>query len=321
MHESDPTLKTECPICGEDARYDFSGRDLMFDHHARHDYFQCTGCAAVFQHPMPGAAAIASFYPPDYSVYDEQGRIRRMGAFRRARLQRLCGYAHLDVAWPMRFLAVLLNPLFASPATPAYVEGGRMLDVGCGNGRYLTTMRTLGWQVQGVEFSDDGMRVCRAADLPVHHGDLHSARFPDAAFDLITVRHVIEHIPEPHPFMSELARILKPGGRLVIETPNSEALGRAWFGANWYANDVPRHLILFAPGNLARLAGRYGMHKLSLEMDTTPKIFLNSIDYVMHNRDKPSKKIGWRRILARCYTLIAKRLGRGDTMKMVLTKP
>ena len=110
----------------------------------------------------------------------------------------------------------------------------------------------------------------------MHHGDLASARFSDGRFDLVTVRHVIEHVPDPRPFMNELTRILRPGGRLVVETPSSAALGRQWFNTYWYANDVPRHLLLFSSANLERLGAGCGLLKSDLVMETTPKIFLNS---------------------------------------------
>ncbi len=316
-----PSDGSTCPLCGGRARYDFSGRDLMFDLHRRYDYHRCAECGGVFQHPMPAPEMIASFYPPSYSVYDEQERTRRLGAWRRTLLRRFRGYRHLDVALPLRLLAGVLAPLTTPPGTPAFVPGGRMLDVGCGNGRYLSTLRRLGWQVQGVEFSEEGVRVCRLAELPVHHGDLASAGFADAAFDLVTVRHVIEHIAEPHPFMAELARILKPGGRLVVETPNSEALGRAWFGPNWYHNDVPRHLILYSPTALMRLAAQYGLRSTEAIMESSPKAFLNSLDYATGNGSRPSRKSRWRRLLARFYTKQAGRSGRGDTFRLTLTKP
>lgn len=315
------TNSIPCLLCGGPAQYDFSGRDLMFAQHRRYDYHLCAECGGVFQHPMPDPGTIASFYPPDYSVYDEQERTRRIGAWRRALLHRLRGYRHLDVPQHLRLLAGVMAPLVASPSTPEFVQGGQMLDVGCGNGRYLSTMRMLGWQVQGVEFSEEGVRVCRLADLLVHHGDLASAGFSSATFDLVTVRHVIEHIAEPHPFMAELARVLKPNGRLVIETPNSEALGRAWFGPNWYHNDVPRHLILFSPSNLSRLAERHGLRQVGVSMQCSPKAVLNSLDYAMQNRYNPSRKSRWRRFLARIYVTLALRSGRGDTFRLVLTKP
>lgn len=314
------TTEVPCPVCGDGAKYEFSGRDLMFDQHERFDYLRCQGCGAVFLHPMPGMAAIAGFYPADYGIYDDNNRARGVSALRKAILAVSRKYDHLSPAWPIRVLAQLLSR-FTTTKVPNFVPGGLMLDVGCGNGRYLATMRSLGWQVQGVEFSEDGVRACRKAGLPVHHGDLISAEFPDASFDLITIRHVIEHIPEPHPFIAEVARVLKPGGSVVVETPNSDALGRALLGPNWYANDVPRHLILYAPGNLALLAERHGLQKTGLFMDTSPKILLNSIDYAMGSRGKPSKRMLWRRFLARLYVVQARRSGRGDTILLYLHKP
>lgn len=292
----------------------------MFGHYERYDYYACESCHAVFLSPMPGVAEISKFYPENYCVFDEDKQTRRISPYRRALLRQLKGYHHLKVAFPWRLIASL-SRIFVEIGTPDFAAGGRMLDVGCGNGRYLLTMRTLGWDVQGVELSENGVRVCRQANLPVHHGDLASASFPDNAFDLITVRHVIEHIPDPQPFMQELARILKPGGRLVIETPNSAALGRAWLGSNWYANDVPRHLILFSPDNLCLLAQHHGLSERKRVLETSPKIILNSLDYILQTEGKPSKKRSGRRLLARIYVWLAHRSGRGDTMQLTFSKP
>lgn len=311
---------TPCPVCNAPSPYEFSGRDLMYGLHERYDYHLCPSCACVFQQPMPDMAKIATFYPDTYMVYDQDNRVRKLSPLRRALLARTRGYVHLRPGLPYR-LAAVVAALFGELSTPAWGGGGKVLDVGCGNGRFLTTMRSLGWEVQGVEFSEAGVAAARMSGLSVHHGDLSSADFPEASFDLITARHVIEHIPEPHAFMAELVRVLKPGGRLVIETPSSAALGRQWFNTYWYANDVPRHLFLFSPTNLERLGNDHGLHKQGLFMETTPKIFLNSLDYVISNRGKPSKRIAWRRLLSRGYVGMAQRCGRGDTMQMTFAKP
>ncbi len=292
----------------------------MYNLRLRYDYFACPSCSCVFQSPMPDMETIASFYPETYMVFDQKTRTRHVSPLSVAFLRRMRGYDHLQSSLFYGLLAMLLAP-FQQASTPIWKSNGRMLDVGCGNGRFLTKMRTLGWDVQGVELSEIGVKACRMSDLSVVHGDLASARFADGSFDLITARHVIEHIPEPKLFMAELARVLRPGGQLVIETPNSKALGRQWFNANWYANDVPRHLFLFAPANLELLGAAYGLRRAGIIMDTTQKIFLNSLDYVIGNSGNPSKRIGWRRLLARVYVWLARRQGQGDVFQMTFVKP
>lgn len=310
----------DCPVCNEAGQYDFTGRDLMFGHYEPYDYYRCTQCGAVFQAPMPDIATIATFYPTDYSIYDEHGRFRKLSALRRAILRRTRGYHHLQSTWLASAVALFAAPLMPAD-TPLFVPGGRLLDVGCGNGRFLLTMQSLGWEVQGVEFNDEGVRVCRQTNLAVHHGDVASASFPDASFDLITVRHVIEHIPDPHTFTRELVRILKPGGLLIEETPNIDALGRAWLGPIWFANEVPRHLILFSTSSLKKLAEKYGLTSESVTITTSPKILLNSIDYIIENKDIPSRKVFWRRLLSRIYIYFAQRTGRGDIIHAAFRKP
>ncbi len=310
---------TTCPICKSLSNYNFSSRDLMFNHYERFDYFKCTNCNAVFQHPMPTDDQINSFYPENYSVFDEKSRLRKISSLKKAILWKKNAYSHLQPKLIFKCLASIVSP-FYSLDKPDFIENGTLLDVGCGNGRYLSTMQSLGWTVQGVELSENGLKVCQAAGLNVHHGDLASAKFNAESFDIITVRHVIEHIRDVHSFMAELFHILKPNGKLIIETPNSEALGRNYLGANWFANEVPRHLVLFSIGNLTTLASTHGLNRNSFWLHTSPKILLNSIDYIIENTGKPSNKNKWKRLLARCYILAARYTKKGDIIHSVFTK-
>lgn len=308
-----------CPICNSQARFDFSSRDLMFDHYDRYDYFICTKCQCVFQYPMPSLEEINGFYPADYSIYERNVRVKKITQLKQAIFRHKYGYTNFKPFWAYQLLAAVLSPFYKLDK-PDYIANGKLLDVGCGNGRYLLTMQSLGWNVQGVEFSENGLKVCLDNKLTVHHGDLQSATFLDNSFDVITVRHLIEHIREPHLFMAELARILKPGGKLMIETPNSDALGRAYLGIKWYANDVPRHLIMYTVDNLSKLASEYDLLMSKKWFDTTPKMILNSIDYVILNKGKPSNKIQWKRMLARLYMCLARFSNRGDTIHTVFFK-
>ena len=312
-------MQAPCPVCNQPSTYHFSSRDLMFNHDERYDYHRCVACHFVFQHPLPSLEKIATFYPDDYSVYEEQSRLKRVSGIRKSILKKYYGYSHLptsafdDLVCP---ILKLFNRKFEVP----YTKSGKLLDVGCGNGRYLDGMKKLGWQTQGVEFNASAVEVCKLSGLTVHHGDLFSAHFESNSFEVINVSHVIEHVPNPVAFFTELARVLKPNGLLVIKTPNSMALGRRFFNTNWYANDVPRHLYLFSHQNLLVLANSCGLKMQQFKTSSTPKIILNSLDYVAENTKTPSKKVKWKRLLARLYVWLAQYKQQGDEIIVVFTK-
>jgi 2-polyprenyl-3-methyl-5-hydroxy-6-metoxy-1,4-benzoquinol methylase len=290
----------------------------MFNKHKRYDYHQCGNCNLVFQFPPPTTEEISDFYPDTYEIYEEQSRLKKISTIRKSTLKRYYGYSHLATSTLADNLCFISN-LFSRNFEIPFVKNGQVLDVGCGNGRYLDGMKKLGWNVKGVEFNASAVAVCKLSELDVHHGDLISAKLPENTFDVINVSHVIEHVPNPKEFFAELARVLKKNGLLIIKTPNSEALGRAWLGTNWFPNEVPRHLFLFSIKNLTALANSFDLKTNLVATRSTPKFILNSIDYVLQNQGKPSKKIAWKRWLAKTYVLIAKVKRRGDEILIVFT--
>ncbi|MHC4414905.1 MAG: class I SAM-dependent methyltransferase [Planctomycetota bacterium] len=314
-----PSSDASCPLCRANGYLAYSGRDLLFDLPKTYDYFQCPRCAAVFQHPMPDADTIAGFYPDDYRLYKREDKLKRPSQLKKAVLRHRYGYHHLQVPAVFRLLAPLAGTLTYKDSVP-YKADGHALDVGCANGRFVRTLQALGWRCEGVDFNQTAVEACRAQGLTVHHGDLESARLDDDSFDLITVQHVIEHLPDPDSLLGEASRILRPGGRLLIATPNSQALGRRWFGKFWFANDIPRHLILFSPSNLDALAADHGLKRRTGRLNTSPKLILNSLDYKIRNRDKPSRMKRPYRLLAKFYVLLAAILGRGDEIFAIYEK-
>lgn len=145
------------------------------------------------------------------------------------------------------------------------VPGGRLLDVGCGNGDALARMCRFGWAGEGVDVDPEGVEHARARHgLTVHMGRLEELRFPGDSFDAITMQHVLEHVHDPVALVRECLRLLKPSGRLVIVTPNVNGLGHRWFGENWRGLEPPRHLHLFSPKALAMCAVQAGFSRLDV---------------------------------------------------------
>lgn len=309
-----------CPVCNHSSQYSFSGRDLMFNLFEPYHYYLCSNCELIFQHPLPSAEKISSFYPDHYDVYAEQSRLKRINPIRAANLKIKYGYSHLKTNYFSSFIARLTNIFNSDEFVIKYVENGKLLDIGCGNGRFLHGMKQLGWGTKGVEFNASAVSVCKKSNLDVHHGDLFSAKFDKDSFDVVNLSHVIEHVPDPKALFKEISRILKSDGLFVVKTPNSKALGRAFFDTNWYANDIPRHLFLFSKKNLMEMGKVCGLEMTRLTTNSSPKIILNSVDYVLKNSGKPSKKIWWRRLIAKPYVLIAKYKKQGDEIHAVFKK-
>lgn len=123
--------------------------------------------------------------------------------------------------------------------------GGRLLDVGCGDGSFLALARTCGWDVVGLDPDPDALSNAAQQGLTVHEGGIEY--FADQAnlFDVITLNHVIEHVYEPVKVLAACHALLKPGGQLWLETPNIDSLGHARFQQNWRGLETPRHLVIF----------------------------------------------------------------------------
>lgn len=311
-------LPSICPICHTRGRHEFSSTDLMFGGTKSYDYHRCPACDLIYQYPLPRGEEIAGFYPESYVVYCQPTRTE-FDAVQKAVLKHRYGYDHLATSWPAELAAKLLPFARISEVMPR-IEGGTLLDIGCGNGEYLLRLRSIGWNCKGVEFNDKAVSICREHGLDIFHGDLKSANFASGSFDFVSAHHLLEHVPDPHELVGEIARILKPGGTLLIRTPNSNALGRAWFGNDWYANDVPRHLFLYSGHDLERLASDHGLTLIALSKPVKAKLVLKSLDYKTGNKGKPSKKRKIRKWLAKLYVPAAKLTGRGDELFALFSK-
>jgi SAM-dependent methyltransferase len=139
------------------------------------------------------------------------------------------------------------------------METGRLLDVGCGKGRFLAAAKAAGWEVLGVEFAPASAEAARAAyGVEVIAGDFLELDLP-GDFDAVTMWHVLEHLPDPSTAVARAAGLLRPGGRIVISVPNIESLQARFGGERWFHLDLPRHLFHFSPRSLSALVARAGL--------------------------------------------------------------
>ncbi len=135
----------------------------------------------------------------------------------------------------------------------------RVLDIGCGFCETLGYYRGRNCDAYGVEADENVRRVAEHFGYKVHVGLFDTAAYDAEFFDFVTLDQVIEHVTAPHEVMAGIARILKPGGTVILSTPNPEGWGARFFGRDWINWHVPYHLQQFTERSMRILAGRAGL--------------------------------------------------------------
>lgn len=155
---------------------------------------------------------------------------------------------------------------------------GRLLEVGSAGGWLLKHARERGWAVQGVELSGDAVVRARLLGLEIFEGDLLDAKLPPDRFDLVYMGDVLEHVPECRATLAEVARLLRPGGHLVLRGPITthslaRSLGLALYavaGRTIVLREPPYHLWEFTPRSLRDLCARVGLEVVELRQSKIP---------------------------------------------------
>jgi 2-polyprenyl-3-methyl-5-hydroxy-6-metoxy-1,4-benzoquinol methylase len=261
----------DCFLCGGRGRTLYGGlRDGMFQVQGVWALLRCPACSFVWLDPRPVVEDIGLLHTAYHThamlVEPERPPRVKRDAAKRAVLAAGFGYRQPGVSpgWLLlgHVLARLdpIRDLVGAPVRWLAASGrGTVLDVGAGSGGFLAQMRSLGWDVRGIEPDAAAVEVARQNGLEVTCATLEEAQFSEGGFDVVTMGHVIEHLPNPIETLRECARVLKPGGRLVVVTPNASSLGRRLLGSYWRGLEVPRHLQLFSPSTLRRLVERTGL--------------------------------------------------------------
>ena len=266
---------------------------------------RCASCGLFFANPRPPAEELIHYYPENYSPYafaapkdflpqDLYGRDSWKARFKRALLRRCYGYPvdpAPSAAWALA-MPLLRVAAHGFARFPRFVRGGRLLEVGCSTGAWLSLCRGLGWKVAGVELNAKAAEFARKRlGIEVFTGELARAKLPDSSFDAVALSHVLEHLPDPLSALREVRRVTKPGGSLYLSVPNLAALEPRVFGRYWDAWEVPRHLYHFTPSTLRRIVERAGFELLDLRGE----LFNNGLDVGLSLR-LLARARGWKRV-------------------------
>ena len=228
---------SRCNFCGDTQ---FS----VVEDHGAVQVVQCA-CQLVFVIPVPSRDRIEETYQADYyEAWKAQDAARQK-------------------IWTRRLQA--LRRIARRP--------GRLLDVGCGEATFLRLAQQAGWQVMGTELSEAAVR--QAPEFDLHRGEVWEARLPDDSYDVATSWHVIEHAADPKRMVAELFRVLRPGGWLVLATPNIQDYvfrlgyfaGRGRWPTLYEDHERELHLFHFSAATLAKLVHSVGFTDIQVGFD------------------------------------------------------
>lgn len=132
-------------------------------------------------------------------------------------------------------------------------EKGTLLDVGCGTGDFLEFSMQNGWSVLGIEPNEQARHIANKKTNNTVYNSEHLLKLKHHSFDIITLWHVLEHLPNLEEHISIFNKLLKPNGTLIIAVPNYKSYDAKFYKTYWAAFDVPRHLWHFSKSSIKNL--------------------------------------------------------------------
>lgn len=242
-------IVSQCPVC----RSANSNVALIAtDHTVSQEIFdirKCDGCGFHFTSPRPEQSSIGKYYlSKDYISHVAKPVSLKDRIYHGVRRRAIRGKHEL---------------------ISDYHTSGAALDVGCGTGDFLAYLKKKGYSTAGVEVSADARTLAEAKGLKI--ADKLEAIPPQAQFHVITLWHVLEHVPDPRQTLEQLHARCADDGLLVIAVPDHESWDCKHYGAKWAAWDVPRHLSHFRREDMRRLFLESGFEPIA-----TKKMWLDA---------------------------------------------
>jgi len=145
---------------------------------------------------------------------------------------------------------------------------GKLLDIGCGPGFFIALMKKKGWEVKGLDLSGWAVDFAREKlGLDVYQGRIEEIEFKEK-FDVITMYHLLEHLPDPLGSLKRVSKIITDNGILVIKGPNFASFDRIWHGKKWWSYDLPFHLYHFTPKTYCLLIKKAGFIRQEIRYES-----------------------------------------------------
>ena len=313
-HEA-PLKLVDVPACCacDSTERELIGRGWDYEYRTGPDVFdaqKCRVCGNVYLDPRPDVSEFQRIYTQEYHslefTEENFSLIHQVRSKLEAnRLLRYCEGAPADA---------------------------RILDVGCGDGFHLKLLRRYGpagWTLEGVDLDPRAVQVAARSGITVHEGTIEELDLGENRYDVVYTIMTVEHVAHPDRMLAAIHRLLKPGGRLVIVTDNTDSYDATWFRTSyWGGYHFPRHWNLFNPDALTRLGLKTGFLVDRIDTMVSPVNWTYSVHNALVGHRAPQWLVNLfslRSPLALgAFTVLdmaLQRTGRGALLNAYLVKP
>jgi len=276
-------LTNPCNFCGcQQATHFLTLTDLRLGLPGSWNLVKCDHCGLLFIDPQPNWEELSTHYPKEYHAYlHKDSKITEF----------LRGYGLRN-----RVKLILRN---------AMVQKGTLLDVGCATGDFLYKFQVMtDWSVIGLEIVPEAAAVARAKGLIIIEDELEAANLEHDYFDVITLWDVLEHMANPAKVLNICFTLLKPGGILVIKSPDPSGKEALMFKENWIGYEAPQHLFGFPKSVLVNKLKEMGLSEINIiQTGSDYSSFFVSFGHWM-------KKLGWLKVSEFIISVTHKPFGR-----------
>jgi SAM-dependent methyltransferase len=282
----------ECLVCGARKHQRcFTAKERLLGTNEAFEYFQCGPCGSlqIIQIPLD----MGRYYPADYysmvAANEPIASLSRLKRFvRAARTDYYINGVNL-LGWAIDKVAHKYFDLNWEWFRGHVSTRSRILDIGCGYGELLRNMRWRGFRhltgldpFIGGSVKADGLRIVR--------GELSDL---DERFDFVMLHHSLEHMPDPRGALSEVRRLLRRGGAVLVRVPVSGSWAAQHYGVNWIGLDPPRHLFVPSRTGMSKLARRAGFFVARYWCDTSDGVLLASESFARGFSPYDREKKAW----------------------------
>lgn len=228
-------MQNNCPVCSGKS---VSSLLTVKDHFLSGEEFEilrCKDCSFSYTLNTPNETEIGKYYKSDEYISHSD---TKKGITNRL--------YHIARSW-------MLGKKSRIATKMTIQKKGSLLDIGCGTGYFASHMVRKGWTCCGIETDKDARKHAEDAFGLDVYGPEELSNFTSGEFDVVTLWHVLEHLPNPKEVIKEISRLLDNRGTCIIALPNTDSHDAKYYGKDWAAWDVPRHLWHFNRSSFTKL--------------------------------------------------------------------